>query len=141
MLNMFQINSIKELASFDYRPGEIERKLGIDIKTLKKILTNSYFSFTPPFSAETPSKLDFCKLLINKWLAGLSRIGSNSSIPRNGSLIDSVKSNPNSTLHTAPFSGMSEPSGWPLGLGPTRNLSGILERLRRISSFAEKESE
>lgn len=68
MLNMSQINSIKELANLGYRPGEIARKLDLDIKTVKKYLAKEDFSPTPPIAAETASKLDLYKPIIDKWL-------------------------------------------------------------------------
>ena len=55
MLNMSQINDIKDLGKKGYRISEICRKTGRDPKTVRKYLEMEDFSPKPP--AENPSRV------------------------------------------------------------------------------------
>jgi len=68
MLNMSQINNIKDLNNCGYRIGEIAEKTGRDPKTIRKYLAKDDFSPAPPVKEEKPSKLDPFKPVIDEWL-------------------------------------------------------------------------
>ena len=68
MLNMPQINSIKEMARDGQSVAGIARELAIDEKTVRKYLKQEDFSPHPPEDAARPSKLDPHKPLIDRWL-------------------------------------------------------------------------
>lgn len=68
MLNMPQINSIKEMARDGQSVAGIARELAIDEKTVRKYLKQEDFSPHPPEDAARPSKLDPHKPLIDTWL-------------------------------------------------------------------------
>lgn len=65
---MSRINNIKELARMGYRPGEIAKETGADIKTVKKYLGADDFSPQLPFKQDKPSKLDPYRETVDKWL-------------------------------------------------------------------------
>ena len=69
MLNMSQVNDIKDLARSGYRISEISRKTGKDRKTIQKYLERDDFSPHPPVIKETRSLLDPFKPVIAEWLA------------------------------------------------------------------------
>jgi len=68
MLNMSQINDIKDLARSGKRPAEIIRETGRDAKTVRKYLNEEDFSPMPPTIVTKPSKLDTYKPTIDEWL-------------------------------------------------------------------------
>ena len=70
MLNMPQINSIRELASDEYSIAEIARKLHHDEKTVRKYIRQQDFSPRPPQAKTGSSKLDPYKSIIDSWLEG-----------------------------------------------------------------------
>ena len=68
MLNMSQVNNIRDLARSGYRISEISRKTGKDRKTIQKYLEKDDFSPQPPVTKETKSILDPYKPTIGDWL-------------------------------------------------------------------------
>lgn len=68
MLNMSQINNIKEMARKGYTIAHIARQNKISEKTVRKYLHKQDFSPKPPQVNEFPSKLDRYKETIDKWL-------------------------------------------------------------------------
>ncbi len=68
MLNMPEINSIKEMARGGQSVAGIARDLDIDEKTVRKYLKQEDFSPRLPEVAARPSKLDSHKSLIDTWL-------------------------------------------------------------------------
>ncbi len=68
MLNMSDINDIKELAVKGYRISEIHEKTGIDRKTIRKYLLKEDFSEMPPTSVGRPSVLDPFKPIMDQWI-------------------------------------------------------------------------
>ena len=69
MLNMSQIDSIRELKQKGYRNSEIAQKSKIDMKTVRKYLQQEDFSPTPPIKEARPSNLDAYKEIIDRWLS------------------------------------------------------------------------
>ena len=69
MLNMSQVNNIRDLRRKGYRISEISRTIGIDRKTVRKYLEMDDFSPHPPIVKESPSILDPYKSIIAEWLA------------------------------------------------------------------------
>jgi len=69
VLNMPQINSIKDLARIGQSVAEIARTVKSDEKTVRKYLKWEDFSPKMPVELKNPSKLDPHKPLIDKWLA------------------------------------------------------------------------
>ena len=69
MLNMSQVNNIKDLGRKGYRISEISRITGADRKTIKKYLEKEDFSPQPPLPKETGSILDPFKPIIDEWLS------------------------------------------------------------------------
>lgn len=69
MLNMSQVNNIKDLGRKGYRISEISRITGADRKTIKKYLEQEDFSPKPPLENKTESILDPYKPIIDDWLA------------------------------------------------------------------------
>ena len=69
MLNMSQVNNIRDLGKRGYRISEISRIIGADRKTIRKYLEQDDFSPHPPVVKETPSILDPYKPIIADWLA------------------------------------------------------------------------
>lgn len=67
MLNMSQVNDIKDLAKNGYRISEIARKTGRDPKTVVKYLTMDDFSPQPPVIKNAKSILDPYKPIIAEW--------------------------------------------------------------------------
>lgn len=68
MLNMSDINDIRDLNSSGYTISEIHQKTGADPKTIRKYLEKDDFSETPGAAAEKPSILDPYKPIIKGWL-------------------------------------------------------------------------
>jgi transposase len=68
MLNVSQINHIKDLARSGKRLSEIVRETKRDAKTVRKYLKEEDFSPRPPNVATKPSKLDSYKPTIDEWL-------------------------------------------------------------------------
>ena len=68
MVNMSHINDIREMAKSGYSVAHIERKVGVDEKTVRKYRDQHDFSPKPPKMKEYPSKLDPYKDTINQWL-------------------------------------------------------------------------
>ena len=68
MLNMSQINHIRDLARGGKRPAEIIRETHLDAKTVRKYLIQEDFSPSPPKVQSKESKLDPYKPLIDQWL-------------------------------------------------------------------------
>ena len=69
LLNMSQIDDIRDRARKGYRLAEISRATGHDVKTVRKYLEMDDFSPRPPAKRAFPSKLDPYKATIDKWLA------------------------------------------------------------------------
>ena len=70
LLNMSQIDDIRDRARRGCRLAEIARATGHDVKTVRKYLEMDDFSPRPPLKKVLPSKLDPYKAQIDKWLAG-----------------------------------------------------------------------
>ncbi|MCL1981651.1 MAG: IS21 family transposase [Clostridiales bacterium] len=68
MLDMSQINDIRDLKQMGYRNSEIVKKVKADAKTVRKYLKQDDFSPTPPLLKERPSNLDPYKGKIAEWL-------------------------------------------------------------------------
>ena len=68
MLNMSQINDIRDLKQSGYRISEIHAKTGYDPKTINKYLEKDDFSEEPPIIKRRPSKMDPYKNIITEWL-------------------------------------------------------------------------
>lgn len=68
MLNMSDINDIRDLARQGYRISEISRETGRDPKTVAKYLEKDDFSETPPMKLTKPSILDPYKPIIIQWV-------------------------------------------------------------------------
>lgn len=68
MLNMSDINDIRDLYSRGYKIGEIARKTGFDPKTVRKYLDKEDFSEEAPSMTTKASILDPYKDLIADWL-------------------------------------------------------------------------
>ena len=58
MLNMSQINNIRDLDKSGYRISEISKRTGQDPKTIRKYLKQEDFSETPPVRKINGSILD-----------------------------------------------------------------------------------
>lgn len=69
MLNMSQINDIRERVKMGYKVAEIARELGVDEKTIRKYKAQQDYSPRLPISSERHSKLDPFKPQIDEWLA------------------------------------------------------------------------
>ncbi len=68
MLNMSQINDIRDLKQSGYRISEIHEKTGFDPKTIAKYLEKDDFSEEPPIIIRRKSKMDPYKDIITGWL-------------------------------------------------------------------------
>ena len=68
MLNMSQINHIRDLKKKGYKISEIHEETGVDPKTIKKYLDQSDFSPEIPIAAKKPSILDPYKDKISEYL-------------------------------------------------------------------------
>ncbi len=68
MLNMSQVNYIRDLKQSGYRISEIEKITGSDHKTIKKYIDKEDFSPEVPLPTVHPSKLDPFKPIIDAWL-------------------------------------------------------------------------
>lgn len=68
MLNMPQINHIRDLSKCGYRISDIHKETGIDPKTIRKYINQEDFSPSPPVKAGRPSILDPYKETIEKWI-------------------------------------------------------------------------
>lgn len=68
LLNMSQIDVIREKAQKGYRTAEISRATGHDVKTVRKYLEMDDFSPKPPTRKVLASKLDPYKAVIDQWL-------------------------------------------------------------------------
>ena len=68
MLNMSQINDIRDLKQSGYRISEIHEKTGFDPKTIVKYLEKDDFSEEPPIIIRRKSKMDPYKDIITEWL-------------------------------------------------------------------------
>ena len=69
LLNMSQIDDIREMARKGCRLAEIARATGHDPKTVRKYLEMDDFSPRPPAKKVFPSKLDPYKAQVDQWLA------------------------------------------------------------------------
>ena len=69
LLNMSQIDDIRDRARKGCRLAEIARATGHDVKTVRKYLEMDDFSPRPPVKKVLPSKLDPYKAQIDRWLA------------------------------------------------------------------------
>ncbi len=74
MLNMSNINDIKDLASRGYKITEIHEKTGHDPKTIRKYLNQDDFSPLPETQVGRPSILDPYKDTIQQWLQENDRL-------------------------------------------------------------------
>lgn len=68
MLNMSQVNNIRDLGKKGYRISEISRITGSDRKTVIKYLEQDDFSPKPPLAKKKESILDPYKPTIEEWL-------------------------------------------------------------------------
>lgn len=68
MLNVSQINHIRDLARSGKRPAEIIRETSLDAKTVRKYLSKEDFSPRPAEGRTLSSKLDPYKQTIDQWL-------------------------------------------------------------------------
>lgn len=68
MLNMSQINHIRDLARCGKKPAEIARETQLDPKTVRKYLKQEDFSPVPQETNKRESKLDPYKPRIDQWL-------------------------------------------------------------------------
>ncbi len=68
LLNMSQIDVIREKAQKGYRLAEISRATGHDPKTIRKYLEMDDFNTKPPVKKHFPSRLDPYKATIDQWL-------------------------------------------------------------------------
>ena len=68
MLNVSQINHIRDLARMGKRQADIIRETHRDAKTVRKYLDETDFSPKPPKTVTKPSKLDPYKPIIDQWL-------------------------------------------------------------------------
>ncbi len=68
MLNMSQINDIRDLKPSGYQISEIHKKNGFDSKTIVKYLEKDDFSEEPPIIIHRKSKMDPYKDIITGWL-------------------------------------------------------------------------
>lgn len=68
MLNVSQVNHIKELARDGYRISEIAETMNIDEKTVRKYIAKTDFSPKPPKTEPVPSRLDPFKERIGQYL-------------------------------------------------------------------------
>lgn len=68
MLNMSQVNDIKDLAREGKRIGEISKKLRVDPKTIRKYLNKTDFSPIATAPKKKGSVLDPYKETIDSWL-------------------------------------------------------------------------
>jgi transposase len=68
MLNMSQINHIRDLSKCGYRISEIHVETGTDSKTIRKYINQEDFSPNPPIRGGRPSILDPYKDTISEWL-------------------------------------------------------------------------
>ena len=68
MLNMNQIDQIKELQREGYGPSEIAERVGVDRKTVSKYMNIDDYSPTFENSKVKKSKLDTWKSVINEWM-------------------------------------------------------------------------
>lgn len=68
MLNMSQINLIRDLSKCGYRISEIHEETGTDPKTIRKYINQEDFSPLPPSRRGRPGILDSYKDIINEWL-------------------------------------------------------------------------
>lgn len=75
MLNMSQINHIRDLSAHDYSISDIHRMTGVDRKTIRKYLNMKNFSPETPQTEKRPSKLDPYKEIIDGWLEEDKRNG------------------------------------------------------------------
>lgn len=68
MLDMAQINHIRDLGSAGYSISKIHDLTGVDRKTIRKYLGMEDFSPQMPFTTSRPSMLDPLKPVIDSWL-------------------------------------------------------------------------
>jgi DNA-binding transcriptional MerR regulator len=68
MLQMNQIDQIKDLQRQGYGPKEIGARLGLDRKTTAKYMRTEDYSGGVPSRKDAPSKLDPWKAEIEQWL-------------------------------------------------------------------------
>jgi transposase len=68
MLNMSDINDIRELGSCGYKISDIHRMTGYDQKTIRKYLRQEDFSPAPTNPVGRPSVLDPYKPVIDEWI-------------------------------------------------------------------------
>lgn len=68
MINMSDINHIRDMAQSGYKISEISKALGKDPKTVRKYLEAEDFSETPPATNTHPSILDPYKATILEWI-------------------------------------------------------------------------
>jgi len=68
MLNMKQIETIKNMQIEGTGPGEIAERLNIDRKTVRKYMKCEDYTPNPKVNREYPSKLDRWKKTIDSWL-------------------------------------------------------------------------
>ena len=69
MLNMSDINHIRDLYQSGYKISEIHEKTGADPKTIKKYLEKEDFSDAPATVQPKSSILDPFKATVKQWLA------------------------------------------------------------------------
>jgi transposase len=68
MINMSQVNLIKELSRVGYPISEIAKTVKADEKTVRKYISLEDYSPKPPIMTEKPSILDPYKATIDTWL-------------------------------------------------------------------------
>jgi transposase len=68
MLDMSQINSIRDMKQMGFKNSEIAKEKKVDLKTVRKYLEMEDFSPSPPTKEERPSNLDAYKGIIRNWL-------------------------------------------------------------------------
>lgn len=68
MLNMSQINNIREAYALGRKISQIAREFAVDEKTVRKYLKKEDFSPSPPIPEERESRLDPYKARIREWI-------------------------------------------------------------------------
>lgn len=68
MLNMSQVNHIRDLGAAGYSVSKINELTGVDRKTIRKYLQMEDFSPEIPLEVSKPSMLDSLKPVIDEWL-------------------------------------------------------------------------
>ena len=70
MLNMSQINDIREAYAIVGKVAPVAREFNVDEKTVRKYIRQEDFSPRPPIPEERESRLDPYKAQIREWIDG-----------------------------------------------------------------------